>query len=128
MDRLTVVHVPHSGYGLLGALNLLHTWQQIGGHAGKVVAAMLDGPDDIAITLDQACPRCGHYDPLDITRTLTGDHLKAVHGPMSVERVAADQCGNTITFRATEPYILVWCSRFEETMAELRPEFEREAT
>lgn len=118
------VHVAHEGLGL--AAVALSTWLRVGDQSGKVTAVMLDGTDHLAVTLDPGCPRCGHYDPLDISRTLDGDHLKAVHGPLTVNRVAVDGRGDTITYRASEPYILVWCSKYQETMAELRPEFEHD--
>lgn len=127
------VRVPRYEHGVEVVMAVMDTWVETPEASGRAVMAMVDGAEHLLLALEDRrpgkCPRCGHDDPDDVTRTLEGDHSIIVHGPMTFDRIAAtgdDVAANQVRVKAYEPYIFVRCSMFDRTMRNLRPEVEQQ--
>lgn len=53
------------------------------------------------------------------------DHLVLIPGPLQIDKIATDADRNTVTFRASEPYVMTWCSQYTQTVRALNVEIER---
>lgn len=75
---------------------------------------------------DRHCDRCDR-DVDERLWTRGDDHVVAISGPLAMDRVAVDREDNTVTYRASEPFITTTCSEFDRTVAALNIEIERPA-
>ncbi len=65
------------------------------------------------------CDRCGG--DIDASLWRDDDHGVYVTGPLSIESVATKATGESVRFRASQPYVIVFCSQFDRTLSALNP-------